>query len=165
MQTNTITKMFEYNLWANTRLIEFCGQLTEEQLTIEVAGAFGRIRPTLVHFIRSEGGYLRRLTGAAPWGDDLNWDNMPFSELLAKAQLSGQQLVEIASQVDPEVAHTITAPWGKPFTFYNWTVVLQALYHGIEHRTQMKMLLTQLGVEHSDLSAWDYLESFPFNEK
>lgn len=160
-----ITNMFEYNLWANTRLIELCGQLTADQLTVEASGVFGRIQPTLVHLIRAEGGYLRRLTGVAPWGDDLDWDNMPMSELLAKAQLSGQQLVEVASKVDPEQSHTITAPWGKPFTFYNWTVVLQALYHGIEHRTQIKMMLTQLGVEHPDLAAWDYLESFPVNQR
>ncbi|MCA9995980.1 MAG: DinB family protein [Anaerolineales bacterium] len=160
-----ITNMFEYNLWANTRLIELCGQLTADQLTVEASGVFGRIQPTLVHLIRAEGGYLRRLTGAAPWGDDLDWDNMPMSELLAKAQLSGQQLVEVASKVDPEQSHTITAPWGKPFTFYNWTVVLQALYHGIEHRTQIKMMLTQLGVEHPDLEDKNYLESFPVNQR
>lgn len=163
--TDTITHMFEYNMWANTRLIELCERLTAVQLAVETDGVFGRIHPTLVHLIRAEGGYIRRLAGAAPWGDDLDWDNMPFSELRAKAQLSGQRLVEVASKVDPDVTHTVTAPWGKPFTFHNWTVVLQALYHGIEHRTQIKMMLTQLGVEHPDLAAWDYLESFPFNEK
>ena len=37
---------------------------------------------------------------------------------------------------------------------------LQAIYRGIEHRTQIKILLTQLGVEHRELSAWGFMSSF-----
>ncbi len=157
-QINPIDKMFAYNLWANTELIKLCSNLADEQLETEMAGVFGRIQPTLVHIIRAEGGYLNRLTGARPWADDLDWDNMPMSELLAKAQLSGNQFIAIASQVDPATRHDVEVQ-GKSYRFYNWTVLLQALYHGIEHRTQIKILLTQLGVEHPELAAWDYMDS------
>ena len=157
-QINTLDKMFEYNLWANTQLIELCGKLTDEQLEVEVEGAFGRIQPTLVHIIRAEGGYLNRLTGSRPWADDLDWDDMAMSDLLEKAQLSGSQLVAIASHVDPVKEHVVDFQGGQ-FHFFNWSVLLQALYHGIEHRTQIKILLTRLGIEHPDLAAWDYMES------
>ena len=157
-QINLIDKMFEYNLWANTQLIELCSSLVDAQLEAETEGVFGRIQPTLVHIIRAEGGYLNRVTGARPWADDLDWDNMPMHELLAKAQLSGSQLIAIASKADPTIRHDIELQ-GKPYHFFNWTVLLQALYHGIEHRTQIKILLTQLGVEHPELAAWDYMEA------
>jgi uncharacterized damage-inducible protein DinB len=39
--------------------------------------------------------------------------------------------------------------------------LLQALYHGIEHRTQIKMLLTQIGFAHPELAAWDFMDSLP----
>ena len=159
-QINTLDKMFEYNLWANTQLIELCGKLTDEQLEMEIEGVFGRIQPTLVHLVRAEGGYLNRLTGSRPFADDLDWDDMPIGELLAKAQLSGAQLIAVASKVDPAKQHVVDFQ-GKQFQFFNWTVLLQALYHGIEHRTQTKILLTQLGVEHPELAAWDYTESLP----
>jgi len=157
-QIKLLDKMFEYNLWANTQLIKTCSRLVDEQLEIEIAGVFGRIQPTLVHIIRAEGGYLNRLTGARPWADDLEWDSMPMSDLLAKAQLSGNQLISIASKANPTIRHEIELQ-GKPYHFFNWTVLLQALYHGIEHRTQIKILLTQLGVPHPELAAWDYVES------
>ncbi len=157
-QINLIDKMFEYNLWANTQLIELCSDLVDAQLETEIEGGFGRIHPTLVHIIRAEGGYLNRLTGSRPWADDLEWDNMPMSDLLAKAQLSGNQLIAIASKANPATPHTVKHQ-GKQFRFFNWTVLLQALYHGIEHRTQIKILLTQLGLAHPELAAWDYMES------
>lgn len=163
-QKSLIDKMFEYNLWANCKLIELCSQLTEEQLAVKVEGVFGHIQPTLVHLVRAEGGYLNRTTGSRPWAEDLDWDSMPMSELLEKAQLSGQRLIEVASKVDPAVRHTVDFQ-GDDFHFFNWSVILQALYHGIEHRTQIKVLLTRLGVEHPDLAAWDYMESLPLNQK
>ena len=150
--------MFEYNLWANTQLIELCSYLVDEQLETEFEGVFGRIHPTLVHIIRAEGGYLNRLVGSRPWADDLEWDNMPMSDLLAMAQLSGNQLITIARKANPETRYD-TVMQGKPYHFFNWTVVLQSLYHGIEHRTQIKILLTQIGVAHPELAAWDYMES------
>ena len=157
-QVNTIDKMFEFNLWANKQLIEFCGDLTDDQLIVEIDGVFGRIHPTLVHILRAEGNYLKRITGSRPWGEDLDWENMPMNELLGKAQLSGDQFIKIASKTDPAVRHDVELR-GETFSFFNWTVLLQALYHGIEHRTQIKFLLTHLGIEHPELSAWDYVDS------
>ena len=139
-QINLIDKMFEYNLWANMRLIEVCSDLVGGQLDTSVEGVFGRIHPTLVHIIRAEGGYLNRVTGSRPWAEDLDWDNMPMSALLEMAQLSGSQLIAIASKANPATLHH--SEWdGEQFHFFSWTVLLQALYHGIEHRTQIKILL------------------------
>ena len=97
-QINLINKMFEYNLWANTQLIEICSDLIDEQLETVIEGVYGRIHPTLVHLIRAEGGYLNRVTGSRPWEEDLDWDNMPMSDLRAMAQLSGNRLIEIAGK-------------------------------------------------------------------
>jgi uncharacterized damage-inducible protein DinB len=157
-QINPLSKMFEYNLWANTQLIELCSGLTDEQLEIETEGVYGRINPTLVHIIRAEGGYVNRLTSLLPWSDDPEWDKMPMSELLARAQLSGKKLIANAGKADPTIRHDVEVR-GEPYHFFNWTVLLQALVHGVEHRAQIKVLLTKLGIEHSDLSAWDYMDS------
>ena len=156
-QFNLIGQMFEYNLWANMQLIEVCGGLVGEQFEFELTGVYGKVQPTIAHIVRAEGGYLNRMTGSRPWADDLDWDTMPISKLLEYAQRSGQQLIAIADKVNPTVRHDVEYR-GNPYHFYNWTVLLQALYHGIEHRTQIKILLTQLGVEHPELDAWHYME-------
>ena len=156
-RSSLTTKMFEYNVWANKRLINLCNKLMDDQLEIEVEGGYGRIYPTLVHLVQSEGGYVGRLTGSPLWADGLNWEKMSMTELAAQADKSGSKLVEIAHQVNIDLQHEVEHE-GRPFYFYNWTVLLQAIYHGIEHRTQIKILLTQLGVEHPEMSSWDYME-------
>jgi len=157
-QINLVDKMFEFNLWANTQMLEICSELTDEQLAVEVEAVFGRIQPTLVHIIRAEGGYLNRVTGTRPWADDLDWETMLMSELKAMAQLSGKRLIEIAGKANLATRHE-TEWQDETYHFFNWTVLAQAFYHGVEHRTQIKILLTKLGVAHSDLSVWDYMDS------
>jgi uncharacterized damage-inducible protein DinB len=157
-QSDLINKMYEFNLWANTQLIELCAGLEEEQLEAEVDGVYGRIRPTLTHLIRSEGGYVRRLSGSPFWAEDLEWNDVPWSELLERAQLSGSKLLAIAAAADPSIRHIVEVR-GEPYHFFNWTVLLQALYHAIEHRTQVKVMLTKAAVPHPNLAAWDFVET------
>ena len=140
-QTDLVKKMFEYNLWANTQLIELCINLVDDQLQEDVEGVYGRIQTTLVHLIRAEGGYLNRVAGFYPWAGDIEWDNMPMRDLLVMAKLSGEQLIAVAGKADPATPHELELR-GEPYHFFNWTVLLQALYHGIEHRTQIKFVLT-----------------------
>ena len=62
-KVETLTKMFEHNLYANLAVIDICKGLTDEQLAFETDGGFGAIKPTLAHLVRAEGGYIRRLSG------------------------------------------------------------------------------------------------------
>ncbi len=154
-QTDVIDKMFTYNLWANTQLLETCSTLDETQLAVEFAGGFGRIQPTFAHAIRAEGYYLNRMTGSWMWDTDIVWESVTIRDMLPLAKLSGEKLIALASQTDPNTAYDVELR-GEPYRFFNWTLLLQAFYHGIEHRTQIKVLLTQLGVEHRELDFWDY---------
>ena len=158
MSAIQIDKMFEYNVWANTQLIKLCATLSDEQLSVELKGVFGKIHPTLVHLVQAEAGYINRLSGQWVFRDDIDWDACSMDDLAQLAEKSGQKLLEIASKTEPTTQHDVERN-GQAYHFFNWTVVLQALYHGIEHRTQTKMMLTQLGVDHPELAAWDYTGS------
>ncbi|MEM8862863.1 MAG: DinB family protein, partial [Chloroflexota bacterium] len=57
-QADLIDKFYEYNLWANTEMLKFCSQLTEEQLKTELVGTPGTIRQTLEHLVSAEGVYV-----------------------------------------------------------------------------------------------------------
>ena len=152
---NQITKQFEYNLWANLQLIDICQPLTPEQLAYQIKGAPGSLKETLAHIVSGEGAYVRHLCGKRPWADDTDFVGMDLKEMHAKALIGGQRLIELAAEVDPSAEHLIQDEEGTE-RFFNWTVLLQALYHGIEHRTQIKMMLTHLGIPHRELSSWDY---------
>lgn len=155
MNAALIDKQFEFNVWANVQLMETCATLTEEQLTTKLAGTAGTVRETLAHIVDGEGYYLNYLTGKKPWTEEPDWDNLSMRELAELAKTTGDWLLAVASKSDPMKRHERVRD-GRPFHFFNHTIVAQAIYHAIEHRTQVKLMLTQLGVEHPELSSWDY---------
>lgn len=162
-QATTIDKMFEYNVWANTEMVKICSQLTDEQLQTTIEGTAGTIRQTLEHLIGAEAYYLFHLSGELLWDlDEEEWSNKTMEDFLQMIQQSGTKLVAIASQSDPNQRHDRILKNGQPYHFFNWTSALQAIYHGIEHRTQIKMILTKLGIEHPELAAWDFrMKKYP----
>lgn len=157
-QTHIIDEMFKYNLWANTTMFDICSQLSHEQLQVEAEGVYGRILPLLTHIVRGENAYIRHLTGNPIWGAEFDWDSQSLEDLKAMAQQTGNRLIEIASNTVPTVEHFFEED-GLKYRFESSTVVIQALYHGIEHRTQMKVLLTKIGVEHPEMAGWDFGET------
>ena len=162
LQADLIDKYFEYNLWANTEMLKICSTLSDAQLKTTIEGTAGNIRKTLEHLIGSESYYLYHISGELLWdSDEEDWSGKTMAELLEMAQTSGTKLLAHASQADPHVRHDRVIDIG-PYHFFNWTSMLQTIYHGIEHRTQIKMMLTKLGVEHPELAAWDFrMEQYP----
>lgn len=156
-----IDKFFEYNLWANTELFKLCTTLTPEQLEMTVEGTPGNIRQTLEHLVSGEVNYLNHVSGSRPWPDDIDWNSKSLSQLLEMVTTTSTKLHEHASKADPYVRHDRVLDFG-PYHFFNWTSLIQAVYHGIEHRTQIKIMLTKLGVEHPELASWDFrMEMYP----
>ena len=126
-----LDSMFEYNLWANTAIIDLCRTLTDEQLAFEIDGAYKGIRYFLAHIARAEGNYVKDLSGERLWAVDMNWENLSLDTIYERAQISGKRLIELASTCDPNTHHEGDRG-GQPFTFYNWTVLAQAFSHGME---------------------------------
>lgn len=158
MATSLIDKQFEANLLANVELITLCATLDETQLEVEVDGVYGRIHSTIAHIIEGEGNYLRDLIGKNPWPDDLDWDSLSFAELLDMAKQSGAALREAANRTDPDTQYEYRDE-KETAVFKAWTVINQAIHHGIEHRTQIMILLTKLGVPHPGQSVWGFAQT------
>lgn len=158
MTTTFIEKQFDANLWANIELGTLCTTLDEEQLAVEAEGVYGRIQPLLAHIVSAEGNYLRDLAGTNPWSEITDWDGLSLAELLEMAKQSGAALRKAASHLEPtkRIEYEDDDEYA---VFAMWTVANQAILHGIEHRTQIKVLLTKLGVEHSGLSVWEFASS------
>jgi uncharacterized damage-inducible protein DinB len=61
--TTTMTKddiqlLFEFDRWANNRVLQAASSLSAEQFTRDLGGSFRSVRDTLVHIVRSEEGWL-----------------------------------------------------------------------------------------------------------
>ena len=147
---------YHYNLWANLRVIDACAALTDAQLNFTIDGVYGSVRDTLVHMLASEEGYVRRWTFTAPTPQPplKEFTTFPgFDVLRQRAERSGKELIAIAQQTDfDEVLLLDDGTYPAKVII----VLLQAINHGIDHRSQISTLLTQAGIEPPVTDSWAY---------
>lgn len=145
---------FEYNLWANLRLLDACASLSDAQLDETMSGTFGSIRETLLHIFSSEEGYARSVTGTAPTPRLNELTTFPgFDELRQRAKQSGNRLITASEQAKlDKILYLDEGTYPAAVI----VVMIQAINHGVDHRSQIASLLSQQGIEPPDLDAWAY---------
>jgi uncharacterized damage-inducible protein DinB len=58
MTKDEIQLLFEYDRWANNRVLHAASTLNAEEFTRDLGGSFGSMRDTLLHIVGSEWGWL-----------------------------------------------------------------------------------------------------------
>jgi len=138
-----------YNVWANKRIIETAGLLTEEQVHKEMVCSFPSVYKTVLHLMEVENVWWERLQlheKATPPG----WFTGSFEELTKKWMMLSQQWsswVENASDV--KINHV--------FAWYNfkkehfkrpvYEMLMHLFNHQTFHRGQLVGMFRQLGLE------------------
>lgn len=152
--TTGLPDFFKFNRWANLRLLDACAQLSDAQLDATILGTFGSIRETLLHMLASEEGYVRSFTGTAPSPQLKELTTFPgFDELRRRAERSGTELITIAEQGNlDQIFYLDGGTYESPAII----VLIQAMDHGIDHRSQIATLLSQQGIEPPAIDGWDY---------
>ncbi len=145
---------FTYNLWANLRLLDACARLSNAQLDATMPGTFGSVRETLMHLFTSEEGYVRHFTGTTPTPPLKELTTfVGFDELRRRAERSGKELITIAEQRDlNQIFYLDGGTYEAPAII----ILLQAINHAIDHRSQISTLLSQQDTELPELDAWSY---------
>src|SRR5262249_50616294 len=119
-------------------------------------GTFGNVRQTLLHLFTAEEGYARhyRFTGPAPTPRLADLSACPgFDELRRRAHSSGEELIAVAERGDLGRIVLLDAGTYEAAVII---VLIQAINHGIDHRSQIATLLSQQGIALSDLDGWAY---------
>lgn len=157
--TTGLSDFFKYNLWTNLRLLDACIQLqlSDAQMDATTRGAFGSVRETLMHLFAAEEGYVRALTGKIPTPQLKDLAMFPgFDELRRRAERSGKELITVAEQGElSQILHLDGGTYDAPVI----VVLIQAVNHAIDHRSQIATLLSQQDIELPDLDGWSYNDS------
>lgn len=150
--SDLIADLYRQNEWANLRLLEVCRALPEDLLDATAVGAYDTIRDTLVHYIGGEQRYVRWLRGNLGMEPMRDGDAFPgFDYLEASVRASAVALTALArtapgTKVDRDPGEQIDAE----------VILVQALNHGAEHRSQVCTILTALGVTPPELDGWTW---------
>jgi len=160
-----LADLFRYNRWANLLLIDACGELTAEQLDARGSGTSGSIRELLLHVVGGQQTSILRTKGRQHEGELGRGSPWPGIDVLRSIAVStSDELIRIAvaMETDPEV----DLPWrGKVYRYPMSFFLLHALEHGVEHRTEIKVAMAELGVNRPDLDAWPYSEAAGYGKE
>jgi uncharacterized damage-inducible protein DinB len=158
--TTGLPDFFRYNLWANQRLLDACAQLSDAHLDAHLdatmKGTFGSAREILMHLFTAEEGYSRHFnfTGPIPAPRLADITTFPgFDELRRRAERSRSELIAVAERTDlSQILYLDGGTYDAPVM----TVLIQAVNHGIDHRSQIATLLSQQDIDLPDLDGWAY---------
>jgi uncharacterized damage-inducible protein DinB len=148
MNRQDILTLFDYNAWANTRVLGVVESLPAEQFLRDLGNSFPSVRDTLAHILGAEWIWLRRWHGESPS------KGLPAAEFPTVASLRGR-----FSAVEGErraFLDTVSEErLARPFTYRDMAGNQHALplilslahvvNHGTYHRGQVTTLLRQLG--------------------
>lgn len=155
--SDTLTVLFSHNLWANSKLIDLCVGLNDEQLDATTIGGYGSIRATLQHIVTAERSYLSRISTGMPFRRPEDAPPLTLAEIKEWAQASGQSLIEWAPKV--QASDIVELNWDETIIQVPKTILLtQSINHATEHRSQIMAILTSLGIEPPELDGWSYFD-------
>lgn len=160
-----LAQLLRYNRWANLALLDACRSLTDAQLEARMAGSSGSVRETLLHLVGGQQTFVLRTNGRQHEGELNRGSAWPgFDALIAIAATTSDALIAIAAGLDED--RDVDPPFrGKTYRFPRSFFLTHAVAHGVEHRTELKLALAQLGVPTPDLDAWNYGEAMGYGQE
>src|SRR5215470_5722301 len=150
MNVEEIRLLYDYNSWANRRLLDACEALTPEQFLRDLHASFPSVRDTLVHILGAEclwyerflGGNPKQLLDAAKFSalGDIRARWIPVEADLMKF-VGGLTAEDLARVYD----FRTTA--GELYPSPLWQALQHLVNHGSYHRGQVTAFLRQLGTK------------------
>ena len=161
MTTEFIRTLYNYNAWANQRILDTAAQLAPEQLKASGTASFDSIHDTLVHTMGAQWIWLSRWQGISP-REMLNpadlADLAAIRERWARIEQDTQTFV---SRLDEATLAQITryaTTRGQPKAYPLWQLMLHQVNHATQHRSEVAAMLTQFGHSPGWLDLIMYLE-------
>jgi uncharacterized damage-inducible protein DinB len=154
-----VAEFLRHNTMMNGRILHACRGLSPEQVDATVVGTYGTIGATLVHVANSQHGYAARFLGTER-PERLPEDPFPGFEALEDRLRTGDALLEeAAARVEAGDEHEVEVTGDDPpgtWRMAGSLLLLQAVNHGTEHRSQVATILTTLGIEPPGMDGWEY---------
>lgn len=155
MTNAALAEMFRYNRWANLELFGACRTLSDETLDARAEGVSGNVRELLLHVAGGQQTQILRTMGRQHEGELTRTSAWRLDALVEAVRTSSDELLRIAEDLDADAE--VDLPFmGKVYRYPKRFFLAHAVTHGIEHRTEVKVALAQLGVATPDLDGWPY---------
>jgi uncharacterized damage-inducible protein DinB len=146
--------LYNYNYWANEKILQTAERVTVEQFLAPTKFSHGSLRDTLAHTLSAEWIWLSRWQGVSPTAM-LPEDNFSTLQVLRDRWRDEEQKLRAFLGTLGENDLTRIVKYnntrGKPFERPLWHMLVHVVNHGTQHRAEAAAILTDLGHSPGDL--------------
>jgi len=150
-----IAHLYEYNEWANERLLGVASGLSEGELSAGRGASFGSILDSFAHIVAAQINWLERWTTGRNRTPTLELQKMPdLGTVRASFLVSHTGLRDFVAGLTDE---RLEAPLdfrdsrGAQFSPPLWQLMMHVANHGTYHRGEIALMLTGVGHSPGDL--------------
>jgi uncharacterized damage-inducible protein DinB len=164
MDAETLLRLYDYHCWATGRVLDAVERCTPDQLSATGGAPHGSLLATLVHALAAERVWLHRIQTQRTPADqrDLEgvttiaalrdvWDRQ---QAAMRAYLAGLTDAQLKGRFRYTVSR---GAWRDEVL---WQALTYIILHGVQHRSESAMLLTEYGQSPGNLDfiiyAWEH---------
>jgi uncharacterized damage-inducible protein DinB len=153
--------LYDYNRWANGRVIDAVSKLSDEQFVQDLQSSHRSVRDTLTHILAAEWIWLERWKGVSPKAL-LNPADFQSLESLkdrwAEVDRDYQEFIKgvTADSLGGVIAYKNTK--GEEWSYPLWQMFQHVMNHSTYHRGQVVTMLRQLGAEVNAVDLLIYMD-------
>lgn len=161
MNQRDLLLIYDYNYWANRRILQAAEHLRPEELTQELPMSWKSIQGTLGHILSAEWVWRKRCQERVSPAAMLDIDQFSTLEVLRRrwdeeeaamrGYLAGLSDADLEERIDYKNTK------GTPFSRVLWQILLHVVNHGTQHRAEAALYLTTLGHSPGDIDLSLYL--------
>ena len=154
MNKQDIHVLYEYNRWANARILGAAARISQAQFLAPTTFPHGGLRGTLVHTLFAEWIWRLRWLGAAP---DVRLKPEDFPTFASLKTRWFEEETKLMEFVDGLTEQRLTAEFdyisteGGAHRRVVWEAMAHLVNHGTQHRSEAAAMLTAMGQSPGDI--------------
>jgi uncharacterized damage-inducible protein DinB len=164
MTTRDIRMLYDYNCWANARILGAASEVSEQHYLAPGAFPHGGLRGTLVHALFAEWVWRLRWQGSPPTFR-LKPEEFPTVASLESRWLAEESLLMkfVGGLTDErlQIEFDYVSTEGHPHRRVLWESMVHLVNHGTQHRSEAAVMLTDMGHSPGDIDLIVFLNERP----
>jgi uncharacterized damage-inducible protein DinB len=164
MNIADIRFLYEYNDWANHRILAAAAQVTPEQYAAPADFPYGGLRGTLLHILDAEQSWRHQLAHGY-WPEDLLEADYPTLAALQEAWQREEEVrrTYLDGLKDDDLTRIVRYPIDSGVIRERllWHCLLHLANHGTQHRAEAAAMLTTYGCSPGDVDMTLFLNERP----
>jgi uncharacterized damage-inducible protein DinB len=144
-----VVAFFAYDRWANTKVLDACRKLTDEQYVAEPVLGWSSVRSTIYHITWVTEFHLRTVAGDPDDRLPTEADLATVDDAAGLLERAYGRFKELRPTLTPERLNSVlTLRWpGGSATLPTWALLRHIVSHSTYHRGQVASKLKRFGIE------------------